>query len=51
MLNDARAHLFDSPHLVFFPAFALMACVLSFNFLGDALRDFMDPRTRIELGL
>lgn len=51
MLNDARAHLFDSPHLVFFPAFAVMACVLSFNFLGDALRDFMDPRTRIEIGL
>jgi peptide/nickel transport system permease protein len=51
MLNDARLHLFDSPHLVIFPAFAVMFCVLSFNFLGDALRDFLDPRTRIELGL
>ncbi len=51
MLNDARSHLFDSPHLVFFPAVAVMLCVLSFNFLGDALRDFLDPRTRIEVGL
>ena len=51
MLNDARAHLFDSPHLVVFPALAVMLCVLSFNFLGDALRDFLDPRTRIEIGL
>ena len=45
MLNDARSHLFDSPHLVFFPAIAVMLCVLSFNFIGDALRDHLDPRT------
>jgi len=51
MLNDARSHLFDSPHLVFFPAMAVMLCVLSFNFIGDALRDWMDPRTRISAGL
>jgi peptide/nickel transport system permease protein len=44
MLNDARSHLFDSPHLVFFPAMAVMLCVLSFNFIGDALRDYLDPR-------
>jgi ABC-type dipeptide/oligopeptide/nickel transport system permease subunit len=25
--------------------------VLSFNFIGDALRDFLDPRSRIEVGL
>jgi peptide/nickel transport system permease protein len=51
MLNDARSHLFDSPHLVFFPAIAVMLCVLSFNFIGDALRDYLDPRTRMEAGL
>ena len=50
MLNDARSHLFDSPHLVFFPAMAVMLCVLSFNFIGDALRDRMDPRTRLSVG-
>ena len=45
MLNDARIHLLDSPHLVVFPALAVMFCVLSFNFIGDALRDYLDPRT------
>ena len=51
MLNDARAHLFDAPHLVLFPAVAVMLAVLSFNFIGDALRDLLDPRSRIEAGL
>jgi len=51
MLNDARSHLFDSPHLVIFPAVTVMLAVLSFNFIGDALRDLLDPRSRIEAGL
>src|ERR1700684_1314932 len=51
MLNDARSHLFDSPHIVIFPALAVMFAVLSFNFIGDALRDYLDPRSRIEAGL
>lgn len=51
MLNDARPFLFEAPHLVIFPAIAVMLCVLSFNFLGDALRDYLDPRTRIAMGL
>jgi peptide/nickel transport system permease protein len=51
MLNDARAHLFDSPHLVLFPALAVAGAVLGFNFLGDALRDQLDPRTRLEIGI
>ena len=51
MLNDGRAHLFDAPHLVIFPAVAVMLAVLSFNFIGDALRDYLDPRSRIEAGL
>jgi len=44
MLNDARSHLFDAPHMVIFPSLALVTTVLSFNFLGDALRDWLDPR-------
>src|SRR5215472_1594442 len=44
MLNDGRGHLFDAPHLVIFPALAVMLAVLSFNFIGDALRDLLDPR-------
>jgi len=51
MLNDGRAHLFDAPHLVIFPALAVMLAVLSFNFIGDAMRDYLDPRARIEAGL
>lgn len=50
MLNDGRSHLFDAPHLVFFPAMAVMLAVLSFNFIGDALRDQLDPRTRSSTG-
>jgi peptide/nickel transport system permease protein len=51
MLNDGRSHLFDSPHLVIFPATAVMLAVLSFNFIGDGLRDLLDPRTRLTAGL
>ena len=46
MLNDARNHLFDAPHLVIFPALGIVIAVLGFNLLGDALRDWLDPRTR-----
>jgi len=51
MLSDGRSHLFDSPHLVLFPALAVMLAVLSFNFIGDGLRDYLDPRSRIEVGI
>jgi peptide/nickel transport system permease protein len=51
MLNDGRSHLFDAPHLVLFPAAAVMLAVLSFNFIGDALRDYLDPRARMEAGI
>src|SRR5215470_12741880 len=51
MLNDGRAYLFSAPHLVLFPAATVMLAVLSFNFIGDALRDLLDPRSRIEAGL
>ena len=47
MLNDGRSHLFDSPHLVIVPALAVMLAVLSFNFIGDALRDFLLVYLRI----
>lgn len=48
MLNDGRAHLFDAPHLTVFPALGVMLAILAFNFLGDALRDRLDPRLRKE---
>jgi peptide/nickel transport system permease protein len=49
MLNDARSHLFDAPHMVVFPALAIMLAVLAFNLLGDAWRDWLDPRTRSQM--
>ena len=49
MLNDARGHLFDAPHMVIFPALAVMIAVLAFNLLGDAWRDWLDPRTRSQM--
>lgn len=46
MLNDAASYLFSAPHMVIFPALAIAMAVLAFNLLGDALRDWLDPRTR-----
>lgn len=48
MLNDGRAHIFDAPHLIVFPALAVMLAILACNFLGDALRDHLDPRLKNE---
>jgi peptide/nickel transport system permease protein len=45
MLSDGRNHLFDAPHMVVFPSLALVLSVLSFNFIGDALRDWLDPKS------
>lgn len=44
MLDAGRAHLFDAPHLTVIPGVAIALVVLGFNFLGDALRDRIDPR-------
>jgi peptide/nickel transport system permease protein len=44
MLDAGRAHLFDAPHLTVVPGAAIALLVLGFNFLGDALRDRLDPR-------
>jgi len=44
MLNDGRSHLFDAPHLVLFPGAATILAVLAFNFLGDGLREILNPR-------
>jgi len=46
MLNDARSHLFDAPHSLIFPGLATMAAILSFNFVGDGLRQALNPKLR-----
>jgi ABC-type dipeptide/oligopeptide/nickel transport system permease subunit len=44
MLGEERNSVFNAPHLVFFPGLAIMITVLSFNLVGDGLRDALDPR-------
>ena len=44
MINGGRVHLLDAPHLTVFPGLFLAVVVLGFNFLGDGLRDAIDPR-------
>jgi len=46
MLNDARPFLWQAPHLMLFPGLAIFLVVLACNFLGDGLRDLLDPRMR-----
>src|SRR5688572_25525991 len=46
MLNYGRGHLLDAPHLTVFPGLAIAILVLGFNFLGDGLRDALDPATQ-----
>lgn len=44
LLNAGRQTLIEGPHLSFFPGCAILILVLGFNFLGDGLRDILDPR-------
>ncbi|MBK6798302.1 MAG: ABC transporter permease subunit [Acidobacteria bacterium] len=44
MLNDARSYLNVAPHLLIFPGIAVMLTVLAFNFVGDGLREWLDPK-------
>jgi len=47
MLGSARSYLYNAPHVATFPGIAIFLAVLSFNLLGDGLRDALDPRFRI----
>jgi len=44
MLGAERNQVFTAPHLFFLPGIAVALTVLSFNLLGDGLRDALDPR-------
>src|SRR5687768_11202981 len=46
MLAYGRVHVLDAPHLTIFPGIAIAALVLGFNFLGDGLRDVLDPSSQ-----
>ncbi len=51
MLKDAVNFIYTSPHLFIFPGIMIMLTVLSFNLIGDGLRDMMDPRLNKEIEL
>jgi ABC-type dipeptide/oligopeptide/nickel transport system permease subunit len=50
MLSSARSYLEVQPWLSIFPGLAIMIVVLGFNFLGDGLRDILDPRLGPHVG-
>ncbi len=46
MLQQGYKYLFTHPHLSFVPGVCIMLVVLSFNLIGDGMRDALDPRLR-----
>ena len=46
MLSSARGYLRDYAYMSIFPGLAIMITILSLNFIGDGLRDAMDPKLK-----
>ena len=46
IIYESQSYFLDAPWLVFFPGAAIMLLSLSFNLVGDALRDVLDPTQR-----
>lgn len=46
MIEEARNYFAVYPHLLFFPGVAIALTVLAFNFIGDGLREYLDPKQR-----
>ena len=49
MLNAARSVLFTNYAISLYPGLAIMLAVLGFNFMGDGLRDALDPRLSLQV--
>jgi len=45
-MNEGRTYIIRAPWIILFPGLFLATAVLSFNLLGDALRDRLDPKLR-----
>ena len=45
MLFDAKDYLESAPHMAIFPGMAIFLTVLSINYIGDGLRDALDPKS------
>ena len=48
MIEESRSFdiLYNAPHVLLFPGIAIALTVLSFNFIGDGLREYLDPKQR-----
>jgi peptide/nickel transport system permease protein len=46
MLNEYQNEMWTQPAKVFYPGLVIFICVLAFNYIGDGLRDAMDPRLK-----
>jgi len=46
MLSEAKDFMRTSPYLIIFPGLAIVLTALSFNLLGDGLRDALDPKLK-----
>ena len=46
LIQEGQQAIYAAPNLVVFPALAIAIIMLAFTFLGDGLRDALDPRTR-----
>jgi peptide/nickel transport system permease protein len=50
ILSDGRAFILRYPHIAIFPGVMIVITVLAFNFIGDGLRDALDPHQRVGRG-
>ena len=46
MISEAKGSLSSAPHMIFFPGMAIFLTVLAFVFVGDGLRDALDPKLK-----
>jgi peptide/nickel transport system permease protein len=46
MIEESRQYFSTTPHVLFFPGVAIALTVLAFNFIGDGLREYLDPKQR-----
>ena len=46
MIEEARQFFSSTPHVLLFPGIAIALTVLAFNFIGDGLREYLDPKQR-----
>ena len=44
MLNEGKTYIRSAPYIMIFPGLSILLTVLVFNYLGDELRDLLDPR-------